>query len=70
MEFPANIITPTAFCERIKKEAEGLENVEVIIRDEGPYAILFVTNLLYSFSTISISLGCRKGDGIDSFSKY
>lgn len=35
MELPANLMTPTAFCERIKKEAEGLENVEVIIRDEG-----------------------------------
>ncbi|KAI0762205.1 leucine aminopeptidase [Fomes fomentarius] len=33
MEYPANIITPTAFTERIKAEAAGLENVEVIVRD-------------------------------------
>ncbi|KAH8116732.1 leucine aminopeptidase [Phellopilus nigrolimitatus] len=35
MELPANMMTPTIFCERIKKEAEGLNNVEVIVRDEA-----------------------------------
>ncbi|KAL0567710.1 hypothetical protein V5O48_014282 [Marasmius crinis-equi] len=34
MELPANIITPTEFCERAKKEFEGIENVELIVRDE------------------------------------
>ncbi|KAJ8085173.1 hypothetical protein PM082_003959 [Marasmius tenuissimus] len=33
-ELPANMITPTAFCERAKKEFEGVENVEIIVRDE------------------------------------
>ncbi|KAI0686508.1 leucine aminopeptidase [Cerioporus squamosus] len=33
MELPANIMTPTAFTERIKAEAADLANVEVIVRD-------------------------------------
>ncbi|KAI0713970.1 cytosol aminopeptidase family, catalytic domain-containing protein [Earliella scabrosa] len=33
MEYPANIMTPTAFTERIKAEAAGLDNLEVIVRD-------------------------------------
>lgn len=31
------MLTPTTFCERIKKEAEGIEGVEVIVRDEGTF---------------------------------
>ncbi|EJD02539.1 leucine aminopeptidase [Fomitiporia mediterranea MF3/22] len=34
MELPGNMMTPTLFCERIKKEAEGLENLEIIVRDQ------------------------------------
>ncbi|KAJ3507952.1 hypothetical protein NLJ89_g6018 [Agrocybe chaxingu] len=34
MELPANMMTPTAFCERVKKEFEGIPNVEIIVRDE------------------------------------
>ncbi|KDR86030.1 hypothetical protein GALMADRAFT_132641 [Galerina marginata CBS 339.88] len=34
MELPANMMTPTAFTERVKKEFEGIANVEVIVRDE------------------------------------
>lgn len=34
MELPANMMTPTIFCERVKKEFEGLDNVEIIVRDE------------------------------------
>ncbi|OSD02808.1 leucine aminopeptidase [Trametes coccinea BRFM310] len=33
MELPANIMTPTAFTERIKAEFAGVPNVEVIVRD-------------------------------------
>jgi len=33
MELPANIMTPTAFCERVKAEFAGVENVEIVIRD-------------------------------------
>ncbi|KAI0641263.1 cytosol aminopeptidase family, catalytic domain-containing protein [Trametes meyenii] len=33
MELPANIVTPTAFTERIKTEFAGIPNVEVIVRD-------------------------------------
>ncbi|KAF5311260.1 hypothetical protein D9758_018499 [Tetrapyrgos nigripes] len=33
MELPANIMTPTAFCERVKFEFAGVENVELIVRD-------------------------------------
>ncbi|KAI0770877.1 cytosol aminopeptidase family, catalytic domain-containing protein [Trametes elegans] len=33
MELPANIITPTAFTERIKSEFTGIPNVDVIVRD-------------------------------------
>ncbi|KLO07529.1 leucine aminopeptidase [Schizopora paradoxa] len=35
MELPANMLTPTTFCERIRKEAEGLDGVTVTIRDEA-----------------------------------
>ncbi|KAF8167170.1 leucine aminopeptidase [Crassisporium funariophilum] len=34
MELPANIMTPTAFTERVKKEFEGIPNVEIIVHDE------------------------------------
>ena len=37
MELPANLLTPTLFTERIRKEAAGLSGVEVIIRDRGVY---------------------------------
>ncbi|KAI0816824.1 cytosol aminopeptidase family, catalytic domain-containing protein [Trametes gibbosa] len=33
MELPANIVTPTAFTERIKAEFAGIPNVEVIVRE-------------------------------------
>ncbi|KAF8761187.1 Cytosol aminopeptidase family, catalytic domain [Rhizoctonia solani] len=35
METPANLLTPTLFAERIKKEFEGLENVEIKVRDKA-----------------------------------
>ena len=34
MELPANMMTPTAFCERVQKEFEGVANVEITVRDE------------------------------------
>ncbi|TFK42262.1 cytosol aminopeptidase family, catalytic domain-containing protein [Crucibulum laeve] len=34
MELPANMMTPTAFTERVKAEFAGLKNVEIIVRDE------------------------------------
>jgi len=34
MELPANMMTPTAFTERIKKEFAGIPNVTIIVRDE------------------------------------
>ncbi|KAF6747034.1 cytosol aminopeptidase family, catalytic domain-containing protein, partial [Ephemerocybe angulata] len=34
-EYPANMITPTAFTERVRKEFEGIANVEIIVRDEA-----------------------------------
>ncbi|PPR06255.1 hypothetical protein CVT24_000927 [Panaeolus cyanescens] len=34
MELPANMMTPTAFTERVKKEFEGVPNVEIIVHDE------------------------------------
>ncbi|KIK68766.1 hypothetical protein GYMLUDRAFT_68599 [Collybiopsis luxurians FD-317 M1] len=34
MELPGNMMTPTTFCERVKGEFAGIENVEVIVRDE------------------------------------
>ncbi|KAG7100151.1 hypothetical protein E1B28_001930 [Marasmius oreades] len=33
-DLPANMMTPTIFCERVKKEFEGVANVEIIVRDE------------------------------------
>ncbi|KAM5537543.1 hypothetical protein V8D89_008870 [Ganoderma adspersum] len=33
MELPANMMTPTAFTERVKAEAAGIPNLEVIVRD-------------------------------------
>ncbi|CAG7847704.1 Probable cytosol aminopeptidase {ECO:0000255/HAMAP-Rule:MF_00181} {ECO:0000255/HAMAP-Rule:MF_00181}; AltName: Full=Leucine aminopeptidase {ECO:0000255/HAMAP-Rule:MF_00181}; Short=LAP {ECO:0000255/HAMAP-Rule:MF_00181}; {ECO:0000255/HAMAP-Rule:MF_00181}; AltName: Full=Leucyl aminopeptidase {ECO:0000255/HAMAP-Rule:MF_00181} [Serendipita indica DSM 11827] len=35
MELPANMLTPTAFCERIVKEFQGLNNVEIHVRDKA-----------------------------------
>jgi aminopeptidase len=35
MEYPANMMTPTIFTERVKKEFEGIPNVEIIVRDEA-----------------------------------
>ncbi|THH03732.1 hypothetical protein EW145_g6051 [Phellinidium pouzarii] len=35
MELPANMLTPTIFCEHIRREAENLAGVEVIVRDEA-----------------------------------
>ncbi|KAF9040239.1 leucine aminopeptidase [Hymenopellis radicata] len=35
MELPANMMTPTVFTERAKAAFAGLENVEVIVRDEA-----------------------------------
>lgn len=36
METPANLLTPTKFCEKISEEFKGLENVELFVRDKGP----------------------------------
>lgn len=50
MELPANMMTPTAFTERVKKEFAGLDNVEIIVRDaawaesKGMNAFLSVTH--------------------------
>lgn len=35
MELPANMCTPTIFCEQVKEAFSGLKNVEVIVRDEA-----------------------------------
>ncbi|KDN37099.1 hypothetical protein RSAG8_10374, partial [Rhizoctonia solani AG-8 WAC10335] len=35
METPANLLTPTLFTERIKKEFEGLDKVEIKVRDKA-----------------------------------
>ncbi|TFK66182.1 leucine aminopeptidase [Pluteus cervinus] len=43
MELPANMMTPTAFCERVKKEFAGLKNVEIIVRDEGMTSNTFLS---------------------------
>jgi len=34
-ELPANMMTPTIFCERVQKEFADIPNVEIIIRDEA-----------------------------------
>ncbi|KAI8445123.1 cytosol aminopeptidase family, catalytic domain-containing protein [Phakopsora pachyrhizi] len=35
METGANLMTPTIFCERIKKEFDGIHNVEIHVRDKA-----------------------------------
>ncbi|KAJ7207566.1 leucine aminopeptidase [Mycena pura] len=35
MELPGNMMTPTIFAERVQKEFAGIENAEVIVRDEA-----------------------------------
>jgi aminopeptidase len=35
MELPANMMTPTAFTERVKEEFKGIPNVEIIVHDEA-----------------------------------
>lgn len=39
MELPANMLTPTLFCERIKKEFAGVEGVEIVVRDTGAQTV-------------------------------
>ena len=34
METPANLMTPTLFCERIKKEFQGIKNVDIQAHDK------------------------------------
>lgn len=35
MEMPANMMTPTAFCEHVKAKFSGIPDVEIIVRDEA-----------------------------------
>ncbi|KAF8648438.1 hypothetical protein AX16_006282 [Volvariella volvacea WC 439] len=35
MELPANMMTPTKFCERVQREFANIPNVEIIVRDEA-----------------------------------
>ncbi|KAF9077336.1 hypothetical protein BDP27DRAFT_1509694 [Rhodocollybia butyracea] len=35
MEFPANMMMPTAFCKHVKAEFSGIENVEIFVLDEA-----------------------------------
>jgi len=35
MELPANLMTPTIFCDRVTKEFEGVKNVDIIVRDKA-----------------------------------
>jgi len=35
MELPANMMTPTVFTERVKKEFEGVANVDIVVHDEA-----------------------------------
>ncbi|KAL5489713.1 hypothetical protein ACEPAI_4545 [Sanghuangporus weigelae] len=35
MELPGNMMTPSIFSERIQKEADGLQGVQVIVRDQA-----------------------------------
>ncbi|KAG9118521.1 hypothetical protein FRC07_006926 [Ceratobasidium sp. 392] len=50
MELPANMLTPTKFCDRIAEEFKGVENVKSIVRDKtwaegkGMRTFLSVTN--------------------------
>ncbi|KIY65934.1 hypothetical protein CYLTODRAFT_423874 [Cylindrobasidium torrendii FP15055 ss-10] len=34
MEMPANLMTPTIFCQRVQAAFEGIPNVEIFVRDE------------------------------------
>ncbi|KII93026.1 hypothetical protein PLICRDRAFT_35203 [Plicaturopsis crispa FD-325 SS-3] len=49
MELPGNMLTPTAFCDRVKREFSSVPNTEIIVRDEewaaekGMRAFLSVT---------------------------
>ncbi|KAJ7574565.1 leucine aminopeptidase [Mycena floridula] len=49
-ELPANMMTPTKFCDRVKSEFAGVPNVEIIVRDEawaeakGMHTFLSVTH--------------------------
>ncbi|KAF8525627.1 leucine aminopeptidase [Gautieria morchelliformis] len=35
MELPANILTPTAFCERVREAFTGISNVDIFVHDEA-----------------------------------
>ncbi|KAJ7722566.1 leucine aminopeptidase [Mycena maculata] len=35
MEFPANMMTPTVFCQRVQAEFAGIQNAQIFVRDEA-----------------------------------
>lgn len=39
-ELPANMMTPTAFCERVQAEFANIPGVTVVVRDEGQSFVL------------------------------
>lgn len=49
------------FCERAKKEFAGLDNVEIIVRDEGTCSYILMSMTLSPHHYYS--LGCREEHG-------
>ena len=39
-ELPANMMTPTAFCERVQAEFASIPGVSVVVRDEGKPTVI------------------------------
>lgn len=44
MELPANLMTPTIFCQRVQAAFEGIANVEIFVRDEGAHMVPLLRN--------------------------
>lgn len=71
MDTPANMMTPTIFAERAKKEFTGIEGITLNVHDEGGFAqrvpLLHDTEweanfFLLSLTTSRYSLGKREED--------
>lgn len=54
MDTPANLMTPTIFTERAKKEFQGLDNVTLNVHDEGERPV----RLVRSLDQLSSMTGC------------
>jgi len=62
-----SFLTRQAFCERVKKEFEGIANVDIIVRDEGRILLSEMKDEIYSYCC---SMGRGKEHGMTFKTKH